>query len=110
MPLNFTSGGGSGGGAGSSLTKVTPKITNFTVAVSGVEESHVLDDETKSFLVRSRNKSTIQLAFVATESSTKFITIAPNAVYQEDTLVLTGKTLYFQTDKSSEVVEILEWK
>jgi hypothetical protein len=108
MALNFT--GGSGGGASSAAAKVTPKITNINVALANTEGSHTLEDETKAFIIRTRDRATLQIAFVATESSTKYITIPPNATYTEDSLELTGKTLYFQTDIPNSDVEILEWK
>jgi len=106
----FSTGGRDPGSAESGLTKVTPKITHLSVPTAGVEVAHILSANTKSILVRAQDKTaTIKFAYVATESSTKFITINPRAVYSEDSLLLASTTLFLQTDKAGQTLEILEW-
>jgi hypothetical protein len=98
VPVTFTA---------SNIT--TPVITNLSVPTANTEVSHVLQTNLKRIIVKCRGLGKIQLAFTATESSTKYITIHPGATYSEEGLNLSGQTLYLQTSLASQVVEILEW-
>jgi len=89
-----------------SATGVT--IYNVSAPTAGVEVSQALSANTKKFTLRVRGNSTLQLAFVATESSTTFLTIPARSSYSEDIIDFSG-TIYFQCDKASQTVEIIEW-
>jgi hypothetical protein len=92
------------------LISKAPKIYNKVSPVTiNTEFSQALSADTKKYLIRARGNATIQLAFVATESATKFITIPKGVSYTEESLDLDSTTLYMQVDKVSEVIEILEW-
>ena len=85
-----------------------PKVYNVSVALANTEVSQALTADTKAFTIRVRGSANLKLAFTATESATTFITIPRGANYGIDGLKFNG-TLYFQTDKASQTVEILEW-
>ena len=87
---------------------VTPTIYNVSAPAAGTEVSQALTAGTKAFIIRVRGPANLQLAFVSTESSTNFITVAKGSAYSQDGLNFSG-TLFFQTDKASQTVEILEW-
>ena len=93
------------------IAKVTtPTITNVTTPTAGTEFSHALAVGTKRFKVQIRGKSKIQLTYTSGASGTNYITVWPGNVYEEDSLDLSGgATLYMQTTKTGETVEILEW-
>lgn len=91
------------------VTKTAPTIHNINIATANIEQSLALSNNIKSLLVRSRNNADLKIAYVATESSTKFITIKKRAVYEETGLNATGLTLYFQSDTDNTDVEIIEW-
>ena len=95
------------------LTEVTlstaPVITNISVPTAATEVSHALQTNLRRLMVKVRGLAHMQLAFVSTESSTKYITIPGGSMYHEDAIKLSGKTLYFQLNSAPNVVEILEW-
>lgn len=86
----------------------SPTVYNISVPLANTEVSQALSDNTKSFTIRVRGISSLKLAFVATESSTNYITVAAGSSYTAEGLNFTG-SLYFQTNKASQTVEIVEW-
>lgn len=85
-----------------------PKVYNVSVPLANTEVSQALSANTKKFLIRVRDSARMQLAYEATESSTNFVTVPSGCTYEESELNFTG-TLYFQTNKASQLVEIVEW-
>ena len=86
-----------------------PKIYNLSVPLANTEVSQLLTNGTKQIIVRVRGVAKAQMAFVATESSTKYLTIFPGTNLALSDLSLSAKTIYIQCNKASQVVEILEW-
>lgn len=86
----------------------SPKIYNKAITLAATEESQVLTNGTKRFTIRVRGYSSLKLAFVSGESGTNYITIPRGCSMTSDWLDVSD-TLYFQTDKANQVVEILEW-
>lgn len=95
---------------GSSLNQgaTSPTIYNVNVLTANTEVSQALSSGTKMFTIRARGNSTIKLAFTSGNSGTLYVTIPAGANYSVSNLNLSA-TLYFQTSKSNEVVEIIEW-
>ena len=90
-----------------SNANTTVTIFNKSVPTASTEESQTLPANTKEFILRVRgNKANLQLAYTATESGSKFITVRKGAVYK-DSNFYTGQTIYFQTDVGSQTVEII---
>lgn len=86
-----------------------PLITNVPAVVANVEVSHAFTTKTKKFLVRARNASRLQIAFVALDSNVKFITIPKGCSYTEEEINVTGLSIYVQANLPNEVIEIIEW-
>ena len=87
-----------------------PTIYNLSMPTSGTEYAQALSANAKRIMVRSRDRTAqIRFAFVSGNTSTTWITIEPGAVYSEENLDLEGVTIYLRSNKSSQVVEILEW-
>lgn len=87
---------------------VTPTIYNVSVPLAATEVSQALSAGVKRFTIKVRGNSTLQLAFTSGQSGTNYISIPFGCTYTEDGLNFSG-TLYFQTVKASQTVEILEW-
>ncbi len=87
----------------------TVTIYNVTTdPTPGTEESQAFTSGTKQFTIRVRGNATLQFAFSSGQSGTNFITLPPRASYTVSDIDFSG-TIYFQVDKASQVVEILEW-
>lgn len=86
----------------------TPKIYNLSAPTANTEVSQALSADTKQLLIRVRGNATLQIAFNVGESGTNYMTI-PAGASLSLTDLKTSATLYLQTDKSSQVIEILEW-
>ena len=82
-------------------------ITNLSLPVINTEVAHALVSNLKTLIIRNRTKAELKLAFVATESSAKYITLPGGATMELSNLSFTGETIYMQSPKIS-VVEILE--
>ncbi len=88
----------------------TSKIYNKTAATAGTEYSQLLTTGTKKIIIKVRaTKTKLKYSFVAGESGTKFITVGKNSSREINGLDLTSKTIYFQTNKDNQTVEIEEW-
>jgi len=91
------------------LYSVKPLVRVINVPFADTEVAQVLSNKTKRFLIRVRDyTSALKIAFVVNESSTNFIGIPRGCSFSEEAISFTG-TLYFQTNKASQIVEILEW-
>ena len=87
----------------------TPIIYNVSAPTAGTPVSQALSTNTKKILIRVRGNANAQFTFVSGETNTKFITISRGSAYNESNLNLTSTTLFIQTDKNSQLIEILEW-
>lgn len=85
------------------------KITNLTMPGSAnTETSLALTADLKQLTIRSRTTAKLQFSFTATESGTNYITIRPGTVWRMDQISFASSTLYIQSNKASNVVEIME--
>jgi len=87
----------------------TQTIYNVAVPLAGTEVSQLLSDATKEFTIRVRGNANLQFSFVTGESATKFITVFRGSSYTKENVNLSAQTIYFQTDKASQTVEIEQW-
>ena len=85
-----------------------PVITNFNALLANTEYNYTFPVNTKKFKFKARGNSKIQFSFTNGQSSTQYITIYPGGIYEETGLGSTV-TIYFQTSKANEIVEILSW-
>lgn len=75
------------------------------------EYSQALPDGCLTFLIHTRDESSFRLAFIEGEVvSTKFFTIPANSGYSEFEIVPDETiTLYFASNSSGKVIEIIAW-
>lgn len=86
----------------------SPTVYNVSVPLANTEISQVLSSGTKQFTIRVRGTAKLQLSFTSGQSGITFITVFPGGSYSVSDLNFDG-VLYFQTNKVSQIVEILEW-
>lgn len=84
----------------------TATMFNVSMPVSGTEYSQALPANCKKFIIRSRSKGKIQLAYTTGESGTKYITINPGATFEDNNLYV-SQTIYFQSSKNTDILELL---
>lgn len=88
----------------------TPKITNITIPVANTEQSHIFAANTKRILMRLRGIGKLQYSFTSGQSGTSFITMKKGNSEEFNALDLSvATTIYFQSPKAGETLEILEW-
>jgi len=87
----------------------TPLIVNTVATLVNTEYSYAFPSNTKKFRIRARGNAKLQVAFVSGQSGTLFKTVFPGSEYEEIDLKLTGITIYFQSNKAGEIVEIVSW-
>lgn len=80
-------------------------VYNISVLLANTEVSQALATGTKKITIKVRGNSTLKLSF---SSGGPYITIPQGATWSNDGLNFNG-TLYFQTTKPSQIVEIEEW-
>lgn len=81
----------------------TVTIYNVSVTSVNTEITHALPANCRGFILRGRSGMTIKLTYTAGESGTKYLTINPGCVY-EDNHFYTSQSIYFR----SNVVGIIE--
>jgi hypothetical protein len=89
----------------------TPTILNIPVVNPGTEYNVVLPAATKRFHLKNRGIGKLQISFVTGETNTNFFELAPKVAYTEEGLSLdTSLTIYFQSTKANEIVELITWE
>lgn len=91
---------------GSVDTTVT--IYNVNIINSNVEISQALPPNTKAFIIKSRNKGQVKLAYALGGTNTAYLTIPVGGSF-EDTRFYQNVTLYFQTTKPGDIIEIVAY-
>lgn len=92
----------------SGATNTTTTILNVSVPLAGTEVSQLLPANTKGFVLRARGKGKLQIAFASGQSGTTFLTVPPGANYKDENFY-SSQTLYFQSSKAGETVEIIAY-
>ena len=94
----------------SSFFASVPKIYNVPAAVTGTEYSKALSAGTRKIMFKTKSTGAkIKFSFVAGESGTKFISVGKNTSHEVNDLNLSSATLYFQTNKNTQTLQIMEW-
>ena len=87
-----------------------PFILNIPILLASTEYSATLPQDTKEFLLRMRDSSKFKLAYVSGDTAINYITINCGVVYSKGDLSLVAPlTMYFNSSRPSEVVEIIYW-
>lgn len=107
---NFTSSAPAPASSSSAQGSTSPLIINIPLPDANTEESYTFLAATKRFRIQLRGSATLKVAFTSGDSGTTFLTIYPGDCFEESDLgLLAGLTLYFQSSKPAEVLEILSW-
>ena len=93
-----------------SLTADTPTVANVAVLLANTEYSYTFPTSTKRYMMANRDSGTLKYSFSSGTSGTQYITLYPGDAAVADLLDTTaGFTVYFQSTKASQTVEILSW-
>jgi hypothetical protein len=87
----------------------TPLIINLSVPLADTEVSQAIADGTKRISIKARGNGKLRLAYVSGETTTNYLTIWPGNEEVLDIITTNGLTLYFQSSKASETIEIHTW-
>lgn len=93
----------------SNLRVTTPAVSNTTIISANTEQGIALPANTVKFKLKARGTARLQIAYTATESGTNYMTIYPGQCYEEDAINRVSTTIYIQSSKAGEVVEIVSW-
>lgn len=87
-----------------------PLIDQVNMASAGTEYSYLLPDNCKQFMIKLQGDANLQVAYLSGDSGIKFITVPRFCFLSESDLGLSAATtLYFQSNKASQVLEIISW-
>jgi hypothetical protein len=92
------------------LTGATTRTTSMVdMPLAGTEYSFPIPDGTKQYLIKLRFSGTLQVADQPGASGTNYIEVPSWCFLSEDFLTTSGLTLYFQSPKPSQVLEVITW-
>ena len=89
-------------------TDTIPVIYNVNIINSGTEYSQTLPSDTKKYLIRSRNKGSLRLAYTLGGTNTTYLTL-PTGTSYVDSNFYSSITLYFQSTKPGDILEIVAY-
>ena len=87
---------------------LTPSIFNVTTGAANAESSQALPVGTQQFSIANIGNGVLQVSFTVGTSGTVFKTIPPGAEWEKSGINST-LTLYFQSNKASQDIEIVAW-
>jgi hypothetical protein len=87
----------------------TPVIYNITCTSANTEYSQALPDNCKKFSITLKSRNNLVTWQFKLSAGGTAMYLMGNESINEDNILLTSQTLYFQTNLAGEVVEILAW-
>lgn len=85
-------------------------VANIPAPIAGTEYSFTLAANVKCFEITARGIGKVQWTYQAGQSGITFKTLSPGATYEKGGLVLTSPlTIYFQTAKNGEILEVVTY-
>jgi hypothetical protein len=90
----------------SSIPPTTPFNANIPLATAGNEYPYTIPNNTVKLQFRGRLSSSIRYAFSVNGTNTVYYTVSRGAIEKFDSVNMVGQTIYFQSDKNGEVIEI----
>lgn len=89
----------------------SPTITNTTLILAATEYTITVPALAKGFLLKTRAGASLQLAYLAGNSATTYITVPRYCWYGETEISVGvgGLNIYVQSPTAGEVVELLYW-
>jgi hypothetical protein len=94
---------------GSSNLQTTPFIANLSMPLANTEYSYAIPANTTILKFRSRESGRVRFAYISGGTSSTFFTLSMGATYEVQNINSVGNTLYFQSNKTGEVIEIEGW-
>lgn len=86
----------------------TPSIYNLNIINAGQEYSQVLPANTKTFVIKSRNRGALRLAYASGGTSTAYLTIPLGSSFIDEQFY-GNITVYVQSTKPGDVIEIVAY-
>jgi hypothetical protein len=87
-----------------------PSISNVPMTLADTEYSFAIPSGTKKLTFRTRTSGALKFCFTLGNSAITFLSVSPGSSYTLDGLnTSTSLTLYFQSPKALETLEILRW-
>jgi hypothetical protein len=87
-----------------------PTVYNVSMPLAATEYTFTFPSGTKKFSLKTRVTSNLQYTFQSGQSGTTFVTIPPGCNYSEENLSLsTSLSIYFQSNKPSNTLELTLW-
>lgn len=87
----------------------TPDVQNITLAAAATEYSFTIVEGTKRFHIKNRNTGVLLISYSSNNGSNYF-SLHAGSVYSEDVSLEDDLTVYIQSTKGSQVVEVITWK
>ena len=86
----------------------TPLIYNLNIISAGTEVSLALPENTKKFLIKSRSKGQLRLAYISGCTNMTYLTLPLGSSFVDESFY-TNQTIYFQSSKPGDVIEIVAY-
>lgn len=89
---------------------VTPTIVNISMPISGNEYSFNIPLNTKFIFFKSRKNGKLQYAYISGNTGTTYRSVSPGVLQQIYNIkTISGNTMYIQSTKNNDVLEIEYW-
>lgn len=87
-----------------------PTIVNLSIPLANTEVSYVFPAGTKRFSLQNRFDGKITLAYAVGDSGILYYTIWPGNEFAENNIHVSASiTIYVQSPKASQIIEIRSW-
>jgi len=93
----------------SGITTQIGKIELASIVSANTEYSHTFANGTKSFVLQNRNEGLVKISFTSGQSGTTYWSIFPGQQFPSELLDGSGITIYFQSPKSAQTLEMVSW-
>lgn len=84
-------------------------IAHISIPLADTEIAFTIPDNLLAFELQAQVPANLKISFVMGQSGTNYFTVPPGGHWAKDNLSFTGKTLYIQSSKGSQVIEFLSW-
>lgn len=92
------------------LFLTTPVITNESLLVSGTEYAVVIPAGSVKFRIYSRKHGKLQYSYTSGQSGLAYLTIESGNSHTEEGITSSASlTIYIQSSKASDILEVLTW-
>lgn len=84
-------------------------LANITTVLANTEYSYAFPANTKKLKLKARGTAKLQIAKTTGQTNTNYISVSPGAIFLEENINVPAFTLYFESNKAGEVIEIWSW-